>query len=138
MPISRNGEHFNLRNMQIDSLFLTCSYPGPNTMRSVQQVSSNACHNVSLSCNYPDQNIFNLENVIVNNFVVGCNHPDRNIFNLRNTTFINRVSENNDRCDRQGEEGSSVSEDDSSKEDSSKESDFSLEEDATDVNDPNK
>lgn len=88
--VSRNAEHFNLKNLEIDSLVLNCNYPGSNTVKVVQQVSSNAGCNVSLSCNYPEQNIFNFENVTVNNFVVRCNHPDRNVFNLQNSTFINR------------------------------------------------
>lgn len=129
MSISRNGKLFSLKNLHINSLVLTCSYPDPNTMRVLQQVISNAGFKVSLSCNYPNQNVFNLENVTVDNFVVECKHPDRNVFNLRNSAFTNLVSANNDSNDRQGEEGSFSTVDDSSKEDSETEEDSSKESD---------
>lgn len=131
MSVSRNGEYFNLRNLQINSLVLTCSYPDPNTMKVLQQVRSSAGCKVSLSCNYPDQNVFNLENVTVDNFIVECKHPDRNVFNLRNSMFINRISANKDSSDRQGEDDPSSTEDGSSKEDSRTEEDSSKESDSS-------
>lgn len=79
MSVMCNGENIYLKNLQINSLILAYSYSGPNSGRFVQQVSLNAGCDVTLSGNYPIQNIFNLTNVTVNNFVVDCKHPDRNV-----------------------------------------------------------